>query len=74
LVSTEPCASSTARLTRFSEAISSISSRWRPSSSRIASAISGSVSASEAVNSESATAFAEDSGADIFRISKRGLA
>src|SRR5215471_15711940 len=34
----------------FSEAISSISSRWRPSSRRTTSAISGSVSASEAVN------------------------
>ena len=36
LVSTEPCASRTARLTMFSDAISSISSRWRPSSSLIA--------------------------------------
>src|SRR5258708_3037137 len=34
----------------FSDAISSISSRWRPSSRRTTSAISGSVSASEAVN------------------------
>jgi hypothetical protein len=48
LVRTEPCASSTARLTMFSDAISSISSRCRPSSSLIASAISRSVSASEA--------------------------
>jgi hypothetical protein len=29
LVITEPCACITARLTMFSEAISSISSRWR---------------------------------------------
>src|SRR5690242_20471588 len=42
---TEPCASSTARDTMFSEAISSISSRWRPSSSSMARAISGSLSA-----------------------------
>src|SRR5471032_1623030 len=45
----------------FSDAISSISSRWRPSSLRITSKISGSESASEAENSESATVFAEDS-------------
>src|SRR5712691_3864044 len=50
LVSTDPCASSTALLTMFSEAISSISSRWRPNSRPTASAISGSASASEAVN------------------------
>src|SRR5581483_106209 len=42
----------TARETMFSDAISSISSRWRESSSPIASAISGSLSASVAVNSE----------------------
>src|SRR5690349_14795883 len=43
----------------FSEAISSISSRWRPSSLPIASAISGSDSASEAEKkvSRSAAAF-----------------
>jgi hypothetical protein len=53
-VSTEPAASSTARLTMFSEAMSSISSRWRESSRRITSATSGSVSASEAVNIDEA--------------------
>src|ERR1700733_7978415 len=37
----------------FSEAISSISWRWRPSSPRIAAAISGSASASVAVKNES---------------------
>src|SRR3569833_1813439 len=41
----EPCASSTALLTMFSDAINSISCCWRPSSLRIASAISGSASA-----------------------------
>ena len=40
----------------FSDAISSILSRWRPSSSSIASAISGSVSASEAVKKPSSAA------------------
>src|SRR4030081_3815587 len=49
----------------FSDAISSISSRWRPSSLPIASKTSGSESASEAENSESATVFAEDSDMDI---------
>jgi hypothetical protein len=57
----------------FSDAISSISSRWRPSSRRIASATSGSVSASEAVKRESATAFAELSVTDI-GFSRDGLA
>jgi hypothetical protein len=52
-VITEPCASSTARLTMFSDAISSISCRWRPSSPLIAAAISGSASASVAVKNES---------------------
>src|SRR6185295_11657684 len=42
---TDPAASSTARLTKFSEAISSRPLFWRWSSSRIAPAISGSVSA-----------------------------
>jgi hypothetical protein len=37
----------------FSDAISSISSRWRPSSSAIDRAISGSTSASEAEKNES---------------------
>src|SRR5580693_3753178 len=37
----------------FSEAISSISWRWRPSSPRMAAAISGSASASEAEKKES---------------------
>src|SRR5712671_223864 len=37
----------------FSDAISSISWRWRPSSPRIAAAISGSASASVAVKNES---------------------
>src|SRR3954464_5195500 len=50
---TEPCASSTARLTMFSEAISSISWRWRPSSPRIAAATSGSACSSVAVKNES---------------------
>src|SRR6202163_400477 len=50
---TEPCASSTARLTMFSDAISSISCCWRPSSLRIASAISGSACSREAVKNES---------------------
>src|SRR5487761_2090153 len=50
---TEPWASSTARLTMFSDAISSISWRWRPSSPLIAAAISGSASASEAEKNES---------------------
>src|SRR5690242_19467614 len=50
---TEPCASRTARLTMFSEAISSISWRWRPSSPWTAAAISGSACASEAVENES---------------------
>src|SRR5690349_3343813 len=50
---TEPCASRTARLTMFSEAISSISWRWRPSSPWTAAAISGSACASEAVKNES---------------------
>src|SRR6185295_4283983 len=36
----------------FSDAISSISWRWRPSSPRIAAAISGSASAREAVKNE----------------------
>ena len=45
LVMTEPWASSTARDTMFSEAISSISC-WRPSSFLIAPAMSGSLSAS----------------------------
>src|SRR5215218_3648968 len=49
----------------FSDAISSISSRWRPSSLPMTSAISGSASASEAEKKESATVFAEDSGMDI---------
>src|SRR5215217_7171903 len=49
---TEPCASSTARETMFSEAMSSISSRWRPSSSSIARAISGSESARRAEKKE----------------------
>jgi hypothetical protein len=43
---TEPCASSTALETMFSEAINSISWRWRPSSLPIAPKISGSTSAS----------------------------
>src|SRR3982074_1277158 len=50
---TEPCASSTARLTIFSDAISSISWRCRPSSPRIAAAISGSASVSVARKNES---------------------
>src|ERR1700744_4854582 len=50
---TEPCASSTARLTMFSEAISSISCRCRPSSPWIAAAISGSACARLAVKKES---------------------
>src|SRR5260370_37063175 len=37
----------------FSDAISSISWRWRPSSPRIAAAISGSASAREATKNES---------------------
>ena len=45
----EPCASSTARETMFSEAISSIWSWSRFSSLAMAEAISGSLSASEAV-------------------------
>src|ERR1700729_3082910 len=53
-----PLRSSTARLTMFSDAISSISSRWRPSSSAIASAISGSLSASEAENRPSSAVLA----------------
>jgi len=53
VVSTDPCASSTARLTMFSDAISSISWRCRPSSPRIAAAISGSASVSVAVKNES---------------------
>src|SRR3569833_2748439 len=50
---TEPCASSTARLTMFSEAISSISWRCRPSSPCTAAAISGSASARVALKKES---------------------
>jgi hypothetical protein len=42
LVITEPCAAITAAETMFSEAISSISSRWRPSSFSMAAKISGS--------------------------------
>ena len=53
LVITEPCASSTARLTMFSEAISSISWRCRPSSPLMAAAISGIGLSSEAVKKES---------------------
>src|SRR5690606_39318648 len=49
LVSTEPWASRTARETMFSEAISSISCCWRPSSLPIAAASSGSVWATELV-------------------------
>jgi hypothetical protein len=49
LVSTEPCASSTAWLTMFSDAISSITSRWRTCSSVMASAITGSMRSSAAV-------------------------
>lgn len=45
----DPCASSTARDTMFSEAISSISCRWRPSSFRMAPKISGSISSSGVV-------------------------
>jgi hypothetical protein len=52
LVITEPWASRTADETMFSEAISSISSRWRPSSSSIARAISGSAAASGAEKNE----------------------
>jgi hypothetical protein len=48
LVRTLPCASSTAAETIFSLAISSMPSCWRRSSALIASASSGSVSASEA--------------------------
>jgi hypothetical protein len=51
-VMTEPCASSTARLTMFSDAISSISCCWRPSSFLMEAAISGSASASEAEKNE----------------------
>src|SRR4051812_13404865 len=50
---TEPCASSTARLTMFSDAISSISCRCRPSSPRMAAATSGSACSSVAVKNES---------------------
>jgi hypothetical protein len=46
-VITDPAASSTARLTKFSEAMSSRPLFWRWSSSRMAPAISGSVSARE---------------------------
>jgi hypothetical protein len=53
LVITEPWASSTARLTMFSEAISSTSWRWRPSSPLIAAAISGSACSRVAVKNES---------------------
>jgi hypothetical protein len=49
----EPWASSTARETMFSEAISSISWRWRPSSFWIEPKISGSVSARERVKKTS---------------------
>src|SRR4051794_2259869 len=56
----------------FSDAINSISSRWRPSSLRMASKTSGSASASGVANSESATAFAEDSDMDMRR-SRDGL-
>src|SRR5262245_2736457 len=44
----------------FSEAMSSISSRWRPSSRAMASATSGSVSASDAVNRFATSAWARD--------------
>src|SRR5581483_5898192 len=54
LVITEPCASSTARLTMFSEAISSTSWRCRPSSPWMAAAISGSACVKCAVKKESA--------------------
>jgi hypothetical protein len=63
LVSTEPCASKTARETMFSDAISSISSHWRDSSSPIASAISGSVSRKGAVNN--ALSRGTDLGLDV---------
>jgi hypothetical protein len=53
---TEPSASSTAFETMFSEAISSISCCWRPSSLAIESAISGSLSASEALKKPEAPA------------------
>src|SRR4030095_9528508 len=46
-VSTEPAASRTAWLTKFSDAISSRPLFWRCSSSEIAAATSGSVSASD---------------------------
>jgi hypothetical protein len=55
LVSTEPCASSTAAETMFSEAISSICSCSRRSSSAIAAASSGSRSARRAVKNPSIT-------------------
>src|SRR5262249_6169446 len=51
----EPCASSTARLTMFSEAISSISCCCRPSSFLIAAAISGSALARLALKNELGT-------------------
>src|SRR5271156_5586824 len=60
---TEPCASSTARETMFSEAMSSIESRCRPSSSSIARAISGSASASGAEKNEFERT---DTGAETF--------
>src|SRR5260370_28124043 len=44
----------------FSEAMSSISSRWRPSSRLMTSATSGSVSVSGAVNRLAASAWARD--------------
>jgi hypothetical protein len=50
LVSTEPAASSTARETMFSEAISSICSRWRCSSPLTAASMAGSASARLRVN------------------------
>ncbi|MGX7743720.1 hypothetical protein M9H71_13890 [Rhodopseudomonas parapalustris] len=45
MVSTDPCASRTARLTKFSEAINSIESRWRLSSLAIAAATAWSAAA-----------------------------
>src|SRR6266568_374881 len=56
----------------FSEAISSISSRWRPSSRRTASAISGSVSASEAVNRVADRAWAGDGSVIEFTLASAG--
>src|SRR6185312_14233734 len=75
----EPWALSTARLTMFSEAISSISWRWRPSSSRMAPKISGSRSSSGVVKKPSiwlgmAVAVAMERKPCVWDIEARALA